>query len=292
MTLTTQQAPATNKILSQLQLLSNNELNLGHFFDKMYLTGRPRKMTYDMVIEAFRCKTTYYCETWKGVYKYLLENKNWILPCYGNFLKTVKTFTSYLVILINKTVMYNYMEFMIRPDRVSFVDSTSLPVCKTIRAGRHKTMKGLAKFSKSTTGWYLGLKLHLICDYSTRKVISYSITESTYDDRRFLGHIMLSPMFKYTKTLFVADKGYLGPKLETLARETGNYFISGKKASKKQRGLLSQFDIYLIHNHAKIETLFSNLKLNYSLVSTRSRSKLGYFFNYIFGIFSLVQGQK
>ena len=73
--------------------------------------------------------TTYYCETWKGVYKYLLENKNWILPCYGNFLKTVKTFASYLVILINKTVMYNYMEFMIRPDRVSFVDSTSLPVC-------------------------------------------------------------------------------------------------------------------------------------------------------------------
>lgn len=52
--------------------------------------------------------------------------------------------------------MYNYMEFMIRPDRVSFVDSTPLPVCKTIRAGRHKTMKGLAKFSKSTTGWYLG----------------------------------------------------------------------------------------------------------------------------------------
>lgn len=292
MTLTTQLAPATDKLLSQLQLLSNSELGIGSYFDKMYSTGRPRKMSYEMVMEAFRCKTMYSCENWKGLYKCLVENKNWQLPCYGNFLKTVKTFGNFLIDLINKTVMYNYMEYIRRADKIAFVDSTPLPVCKTIRAGRHRTMKRLAKFSKSTTGWFLGLKLHLVCDYTTRKVINYSLTEANYDDRRYLANVMLSRYFLWSGSLFVTDKGYLGPKLETLAKETGNYFISGKKESKKQRGLLSQFDIYLIHNRAKIETLFSNLKLNYNLVSTRSRSKIGYFFNYIFSLFSLVNAMK
>jgi hypothetical protein len=92
--------------------------------------------------------------------------------------------------------------------------------------------------------------------------------------------------------MFVADKGYQAKWLQDLATETGNYLLTGMKSGKNQKTLASQFDIYLLHNRAKIETLFSNLKMNYNLVSTRSRSILGYVFNYIFANFSLVSGQK
>src|SRR5690606_25902642 len=45
---------------------------------------------------------------------------------------------------------------------ISFVDSTTLPVCHIKREKQHKVFKGIAVKSKSTMGWYYGFKLHLI----------------------------------------------------------------------------------------------------------------------------------
>ncbi len=88
--------------------------------------------------------------------------------------------------------------------------------------------------------------------------------------------------------MFVADKGYQAKWLDELAKETNNYLITGKKKSKNQKTLASQFDIYLLHTRARIESVFSNLKLNCFLTSTRSRSVLGYLFNYVLSMYYLV----
>lgn len=93
-------------------------------------------------------------------------------------------------------------------------------------------------------------------------------------------------------SMFVADKGYQAIWLEKLAIETGNYLITGKKKSTKMRTLASQFDIFLIRTRARIESVFSNLKLNCFLANTRSRSVLGYAFNYVLSLYYLIFKRK
>lgn len=113
-------------------------------------------------------------------------------------------------------------------------------------------------------------------------IIDFQFTNAKLDDRQYLKEIMESKdKFLNSQTMFVADKGYQAKWLEELAKNTNNYLITGKKKSKNMKVLASQFDIHLLHTRARIEAVFSNLKQNCFLTSTRSRSVLGYLFNYV-----------
>lgn len=281
-------------------LLSSSGEDLNVVFDRLYRYngGRPRFLSCQQLLHCLDDKAKYCCENWKGLYNCIVDNHDdWKIPSYANFLKSLKSLLYFLIDMIHLTLYINRLEFFSRSDKIAFVDSTPLPVCKVIRSSRHKTMKYFAQYSKSTTGWYYGLKLHSVCDYSNNRALCITITNSTLDDRQFLSKVMETKAFNNSGTMFVADKGYqeevevwvsqarVSPRqaswLEDLARTTGNYLLTGKKKSKKMKILASQFDIWLLHNRAKIETFFSNLKLNNFITSTRSRSPLGYLFTYI-----------
>ncbi len=45
---------------------------------------------------------------------------------------------------------------------IYFIDSTKLEVCHKKRTSSHKVFKGLAEIGKSSYGWFLGFKLHMI----------------------------------------------------------------------------------------------------------------------------------
>ncbi|ATA92845.1 hypothetical protein CGC56_10830 [Capnocytophaga canimorsus] len=45
---------------------------------------------------------------------------------------------------------------------ISFIDSTTLKVCKNQRIHNHKIFKGIAERGKSSMGWFYGFKLHLV----------------------------------------------------------------------------------------------------------------------------------
>ncbi|MEM8939904.1 MAG: transposase, partial [Bacteroidota bacterium] len=45
-----------------------------------------------------------------------------------------------------------------------YIDSTKLPVCHNRRIHSHRVVKFLAQRGKTSTGWFYGLKLHLIID--------------------------------------------------------------------------------------------------------------------------------
>jgi len=143
-------------------------------------------------------------------------------------------------------------------------------------------MKDTAKISKSTTGWYYGLKLHVVKDYD-HKLVYIALTLANVDDRKELEKIF--QYFKDSGSLFVGDKGYLSEEMKQLARESGNYLLTGVKSSPDQKGLASWLDIHLVHNRASIETIFSVLKERLGLVSTIPRSVQGYITHYINTIF-------
>jgi Transposase DDE domain len=281
----------TSTCLQILTTLSSNGGDFDIVFQKFKGTGRPRYLKLEQLLQSLDDKARYSCENWKGLYNCIVDKrKDWKIPSYANFLKSLKSLLCFLFELINLILYFNRMEFFFRKDKIAFIDATPLPVCKLIRSSRHKTMREYAQYSKSTTGWYYGYKLHAVCDYSNNRAIYISITSAKLDDRQVLKHILESDkLFRNSGTMFVADKGYQAKWLEELAYTTGNYLLTGKKQSKNQRILASQFDIWLLHNRAKIETFFSNLKLNNFITSTRSRSPLGYIFTYITSIYTMIK---
>src|SRR3989338_2536034 len=91
---------------------------------------------------------------------------------------------------------------------VKFTDSTELPVCLLKNSKRHRTMRGFAEWSKSSKGWFYGLKLHLSADAEGR-VLALRLTPGNADDRA-----IFRTMNEKLRGLFVADAGYVSKELE------------------------------------------------------------------------------
>ena len=73
---------------------------------------------------------------------------------YCQFIKLIGSYLPLLVLMLNS--------IMDKCDGISFVDSSSLEVCKRYRISMHKVFAGIAARSKTTKGWFYGLKLHLL----------------------------------------------------------------------------------------------------------------------------------
>jgi Transposase DDE domain len=226
----------TLQSLHFLSILSSCGFDLDSCFDIFTRAkgGRPRKLKLSQLIVCLELKSKYFCENWLGLYRVVVDvHRVWNTPSYANFLHSLKSLIRFLVELIHAILNFNRIQFFSRIDKIAYIDSTPLPVCKVIRSSRHRTMAGFAQYSKSTTGWYYGLKLHAICDYSNTRALFITITNATIDDRIVLAKSMLNPnLFYNSRTLFVADKGYQAKWLELLAYQTGNYLLTGKKKSK------------------------------------------------------------
>ena len=64
---------------------------------------------------------------------------------------------------------------------VSYIDSTKLVVCHNLRIKSNKVFKGIAKTGKTSTGWFYGLKLHLIINHQG-EIISLWLTPGNIAD--------------------------------------------------------------------------------------------------------------
>lgn len=289
-----------SKVLSNLNFDSDFEAD--RFLSEQFKskTGRPAKLSFSNLFDCLELKRKYACETWKGLYRCLLDKEksgklDFELPHYSNFLKSIKKLIFYLFFLIHYQTAINREIFFKQKVRIAFVDSTSLSVCHIKRSSRHKIMEEFEtcppEYSKTTMGWFYGYKLHLITDYESNYVLDFQFSNAKLDDRQYLKEKMEIEFFN-TQTMFVADKGYQAQWLEGLAKETNNYLLTGKKKSKHMKTLASQFDIHLLHVRARIESLFSNLKQNCFLTNTRSKSILGYLFNYSLSLYYLIFKEK
>lgn len=65
---------------------------------------------------------------------------------------------------------------------ISFMDSTTMKVCKNQRIHNHKVFKGLAERGRSSMGWFYGFKLHLVCN-EKGELLSFYLTKGNVDDR-------------------------------------------------------------------------------------------------------------
>ena len=94
---------------------------------------------------------------------------------YCQFIKLIGPYLPLLVLLLNS--------IFDKCDGLSFVDSSSIEVCKRYRISMHKVFAGIAARGKTTKGWFYGLKLHLIINRSGG-IVKASFSPGNKDDRK------------------------------------------------------------------------------------------------------------
>jgi Transposase DDE domain len=197
------------------------------------------------------------------------------LPSYKNFVMGMNQSSVYMLVFVQSVLGLTKST----NGDICFIDGTKLEVCKIYREGKHKTMRLLARKSKSTTGWYYGLKLHLLCD-KNGNLIRIKFTTATVDERLPLQEFMES----MTESVFVGDAGYVSSELEIQANKNRNILLTAKR--KNMKTLATIWNNKVMNMRSRIETVFDVLKERYNLVTSLPRSISGYLAHYIRTIFA------
>ena len=161
---------------------------------------------------------------------------------------------------------------------ISFVDSTSLDVCRNQRIHFHKVFAGLAARGKTSMGWFYGFKLHLVVN-DRGKILQLCITPGNVDDRK--------PVPRLARKLFgklFGNKGYISQPLAQSLYEMFDVQLITKlrKNMKGQMMLLS--DRILLRRRAIVETVIDQLKNISQIEHSRHRSVSNFFINVLCGL--------
>ncbi len=160
---------------------------------------------------------------------------------------------------------------------ISFIDSTILTVCHIRRASFHKTFKGLASKGKTSTGWFFGVKLHLIVN-ENGEILAFQLTDGSTHD--------LVPVDFLVKKLFgylFGDKGYLSKKVFERLYEKGIKLVTRIRSNMKNR-LMSCWEKLMLRTRGVIESVHNRLKNGCQIEHHRHRSRINFLANLFGGL--------
>ena len=210
------------------------------------------------------------CREFKFFYLYFLipkHSKNFPnLVSYNRFVELMPKLLVPLIILLHSLSG--------KKDEIYFIDSTKLQICHNKRTNSNRVFKGLAKMGRSSYGWFMGFKLHLIIN-SKGQIVATNITCGNVDDR--------SPVKQLTKGLsgdIYADKGYISQKLFKEIYADGLRIVTDAKSNMKNY-FLTMKDKILLRKRSVIESVFNILKNQMNLEHTRHRSPTNFLVNVI-----------
>jgi len=160
---------------------------------------------------------------------------------------------------------------------ISFIDATSIAVCKNKRIARNKVFKGLAKRGKTTSGWFYGFKLHLVVN-DLGEILSFLITPGNVSD--------IIPVEKLSKEIFgklYGDKGYISNPLFKKLYKKGLQLFTTLRSNMKNK-FIPLIDKILLRKRSIIETINDQLKNISQIEHTRHRSIPNFFVNLLAGL--------
>jgi len=162
---------------------------------------------------------------------------------------------------------------------ISFIDSTSVKVCKNKRIKRNRVFKGLAQVGKNTMGWFFGFKLHLIIN-DKGEVINFALTKANVDDRN---QLVINNMTKNLFGKLFADKGYISKELFEMLFNNGIHLFTNIRRNMKN-SLMTLQDKILLRKRSVIETVNDELKNICQVEHSRHRSIHNFLMNIISAI--------
>lgn len=240
------------------------------------ITGRKPKLNFSEAATIALIKSEYGIRTWKQLYKLLGDKftSEFNLPCYKNFVVLMNQYSQTMLVMLEILLTINKQQAGV----VKLVDATDIPVCRNYNIKKHQTMKAYATRSKSSKGWFYGLKLHVVTDLSGQLLLVKFTTGNT-GERLVLDEFL----DKLSNSLIVADAGYISNHLQDKALVNSNILITGTRTNMKR--LASFLDICLLNLRSRIEVVFSILKERLGLVTSLPRSVAGYQAHYIYILF-------
>jgi hypothetical protein len=208
-------------------------------------------------------------QTLRGLYAWMARDYRDCfpkLPAYQNFVAHAHRLLPVLLRLLRGTLS--------TAASLRFVDSTMLPVCRRVRADRHKVARGVAAWGKNHQGWHYGFKLHAAIDRQNRLAAIYFTPANESDV------LQLKRLVNRATRLVVGDAGYTAQVTRRhLWRDYGCVVISPPRP--KQAWLFASWQLLLLQLRPKIEAVFGRLKTKHFLVTSFPRSVQGYALHYV-----------
>jgi len=240
---------------------------------KQKRTGRRARLTEAELITLALWRFHLKFHDWKHAYlcyltHYSKEFPN--LPSYKSFIQGINR------VSVKALWILALLMKIARKDNtlLKMIDSSSLPVCKNTRRASHRVMKAWATSSKTSQGWFYGMKLHLIVD-SLGNLLSTRITTGEVDDRK-----PVISMLKGILGTLLADVGYVKADLKYKLFKLGKDFVTCVRKNMKQ--LMSKSQHQLLKKRQWVEICLSNLKDRLKIATSLPRSVTGVFAHYIY----------
>ena len=142
---------------------------------------------------------------------------------------------------------------------ISFIDSTSLDVCRNQRIHCHKVFTGLAARGQTSMGWFFGFKLHLVVNDRAKSCV-FASPLAMSDDRN-----SVPSLAKHLFGKLFGDKGYISQTLAKSLREMFDIQLITKLRKNMKNQLMTMTDRILLRRRAIIETILINLKTSLRL---------------------------
>lgn len=164
---------------------------------------------------------------------------------------------------------------------IYYIDSAPMRACHDKRAHFHKVMKGFASWGKTSTGWFFGMKYHLIINHLGEIVKFYISTGKTSDGNSVLLHLMTKDL---TGWLF-GDKGYLlNEAKKDLINRAGMFHLFAKcRKNMKKQQLMPDAKLW-IRKRGVIESAIGLTKSECNVEHTRHRSATNALTNLLSGL--------
>nr|WP_148561592.1 IS982 family transposase [Pontibacter korlensis] len=121
------------------------------------------------------------------------------------------------------------------------IDSKKLPVCDNRRIHSHRVFADMASRGKGSTGWFYGLKLHLVTNEHSQ-LVRFLITPANVADNN---PKVLSFLLSGLKGKCYGDKGYLTSLFEELLEE-GLHLVTKVRRNMKNMLLTLQDKLNLL----------------------------------------------
>ena len=149
-----------------------------------------------------------------------------------------------------------------------FVDSKKLPVCDNRRIHSHKVFKDVAKRGKTSTGWFFGLKIHLIIN-NIGEIVNFVITAGNVMDN---AKGVLDQLFRFIQGKCFGDKGYISKYFEHYYRQ-GIHLVTRIRKNMKNRPM-DWCDKMMLFKRGVIESVNDILMTVFDIDHTRHRSPI------------------